>query len=100
MANNHSGFFKCLFLILISVCVECYLPNSKANILNVDFSDFERMKNVIFLYSHHFRGNTSDVGHEKCISDLQLIGKGLLNSEEWAVKRKIISKIFEIENRC
>lgn len=90
MANIYSGFSKCLFLILILNCVECYLPNSETNILNIDFSEFERMKNALFLYSNEFRGNNSVVSHEKCMSDLELIGKGLLDNDEWAIKRKLI----------
>lgn len=95
MANN-SRSFKCLFLILISFCVQCsFAEESK---YNVYFSEFERLKNNLFSKSGQLLGKNSDLGQEKCLSDLTSIGEALLNKKKWAIKSKLVTKIRRISN--
>lgn len=89
MDFNCSVFFKCLILILAVVFVHCNFDNVQESRLSNDFIAFERMKNDLFSSIDEYRESFPDSGHDKCLSDLELVGIGLSNDEQWATKSKL-----------
>lgn len=79
---------NCTFLVLILICVQRNFVKSQSNELKIGFTEFERVKNDLFSSVGDFQRNTSDSSHDKCISDLGLVGNGLSNNEQWAINCK------------
>lgn len=88
MANERNDFFKCMYLILISIaiCIRCSTAILEENKFKFDFFELERLKNELFLNSDNFLGNITKLRQLQCITDLRTIGKGLSNYEQWAIK--------------
>lgn len=89
MDNNCKVFFKFLILILtlISICVECSIDKLQERKVSIDF---ERVKNYLYLNCDEYRDRVSGSDRDKCVADLELVGNGLSNNEQWAIKSKFV----------
>ncbi|XP_031627930.1 nose resistant to fluoxetine protein 6-like [Contarinia nasturtii] len=108
MAETRARFLKwekCMVLVLV-ICIKCDNASSQTNEINVDYFDFEHIKNEFFTQSDFNESNfergfdaEKAIKHLKCLKQLAEIQGGLLKNDPWAMKildswGKIPSGIF------
>lgn len=76
-------------IILLVLCIKCIDAELKPT-RSFDLFDFERMKMDIFTrnISEGFDYENVTRNELKCLEELRAIGKGLTDSELWAIKSK------------
>lgn len=81
MSKSQSYLFIILPIILLLKSIECQnIDEFKKNLMSVkNFNVLSEIEGILF-------GNWSQ--NEQCTNELNAIGNGLKNSEEWAFKSK------------
>lgn len=95
MTNIQKNFytFFCLFLIVsgINFCDGKVRSMQKSP---TSFN-FEHIKNDLFMEENYI--NLWKEAENQCTKELKSIRKGILKSEQWAIKRKLIKPCFVFE---
>lgn len=85
MAQLRSVFSKSFYLIILVIVLKYNDLRSVFNRNDFSLLHFEHIKNDLFT-----KGDFSKINDRECVKELESVADALLNSEEWALKSKLI----------